>query len=85
MQRYIQKLEEGHDLSPEEAEDAVGKILSTAQDEEIGRFLLALRAKGEKPEEIAGFVRGMKKSRKNDPAQNIFQACGYLWDRRRRP
>lgn len=38
MQRYIQKLEEGHDLSPEEAEDAVGKILSTAQDEEIGRF-----------------------------------------------
>lgn len=62
MQRYIRKLEEGHDLSPEEAEAAVGKILSTAQDEEIGRFLLALRAKGEKPEEIVGFVRGMKKA-----------------------
>ncbi|HWQ44771.1 MAG TPA: anthranilate phosphoribosyltransferase [Methanosarcina barkeri] len=62
MQRYIKKLEEGLDLSSKEAEAAVGKILSTAYDEEIGAFLLALRAKGEKPEEIAGFVRGMKKA-----------------------
>jgi len=62
MQRYIKKLGEGRDLSPDEAEAAVGKILSTAQDEEIGAFLLALRAKGEKPDEIAGFVRGMKKA-----------------------
>jgi anthranilate phosphoribosyltransferase len=57
MQNYIKKLEEGRDLSPEETEAAVDKILSTAQDDEIGAFLLALRAKGEKPEEIAGFVR----------------------------
>ncbi|AKB54950.1 MULTISPECIES: anthranilate phosphoribosyltransferase [Methanosarcina] len=79
MQRYIQKLEEGHDLSPEEAEDAVGKILSTAQDEEIGRFLLALRAKGEKPEEIAGFVRGMKKAGKTIRPKTSFRlvdTCG---------
>ena len=62
MQRYIKKLEEGRDLSSEEAEAAVSKILSTAEDDEIGAFLLALRAKGEKPEEIAGFVRGMKKA-----------------------
>lgn len=60
MQAYIKKLQEGKDLSPEEAEDALGQILSTAEDEEIGEFLLALRAKGEKPEEIAGFVKGMK-------------------------
>ncbi|HWR25006.1 MAG TPA: anthranilate phosphoribosyltransferase [Methanosarcina sp.] len=62
MRKYIKKLEEGCDLSSEEAEAAVGKILSTACDEEIGAFLLALREKGEKPEEIAGFVRGMKKA-----------------------
>ena len=62
MQRYIKKLEEGRDLSSEEAEAAVSKILSTAEDDEIGAFLLALRAKGEKPDEIAGFVRGMKKA-----------------------
>jgi len=61
MQKYIKKLEEGCDLSPEEAEGAVAEILSTAEDEEIGAFLLALREKGEKPEEIAGFVRGMRK------------------------
>ncbi len=62
MQAYIKKLQEGKDLSPEEAEDALGQILSTAEDGEIGEFLLALRAKGEKPEEIAGFVKGMKKA-----------------------
>lgn len=62
MQRYIKKLEAGRDLSSEEAEAAVSKILSTAEDDEIGAFLLALRAKGEKPEEIAGFVRGMRKA-----------------------
>lgn len=58
---YIQKLEEGCDLSSEEAEAALGEILSTAGDEEIGAFLLALKAKGENPEEITGFVKGMKK------------------------
>jgi len=64
MRKYIKKLEEGCDLSSEEAEAAVEKILSTAEDEEIGAFLLALREKGEKPQEIAGFVRGMKKAGK---------------------
>ncbi len=62
MKAYIKKLQEGRDLRPEEAEDALSQILSTAEDEEIGEFLLALRAKGEKPEEIAGFVKGMKKA-----------------------
>lgn len=64
MQRYIEKLGAGLDLSSEEAEAAVSKILSTAEDDEIGAFLLALRAKGEKPDEIAGFVRGMRKAAK---------------------
>lgn len=64
MRKYIKKLEEGCDLSSEEAEAAVAEILSTAEDEEIGEFLLALRAKGEKPDEIAGFVRGMRKAGK---------------------
>ena len=62
MRRYIKKLEAGCDLSSEEAEAAVSKILSTADDDEIGSFLLALKAKGEKPEEIVGFVRGMRKA-----------------------
>ncbi|MGB9132937.1 MAG: anthranilate phosphoribosyltransferase [Methanosarcina sp.] len=62
MRKYIKKLEEGRDLSSEEAEAAVDEILGKAEDEEIGAFLLALRTKGEKPEEIAGFVRGMKKA-----------------------
>jgi anthranilate phosphoribosyltransferase len=46
IKAYIKKLEEGCDLSSEEAEAALGEILSTAEDEEIGAFLLALKAKG---------------------------------------
>ncbi|MDD2614171.1 MAG: anthranilate phosphoribosyltransferase [Methanosarcina sp.] len=79
MQKYIKKLEEGRDLSSEEAEAAIGKILSTAHDEEIGAFLLALRAKDEKPEEIAGFVRGMKKAANTIQPRTPFRlvdTCG---------
>lgn len=79
MQRYIKKLEEGCDLSPDEAEAAIDKILSTANDEEIGMFLLALRAKGEKPAEIAGFVRGMKKAANTIKPRTPFRlvdTCG---------
>ena len=85
MRRYIKKLEEGRDLSSEEAEAAVSKILSTAEDDEIGAFLLALKAKGEKPEEIAGFVRGMRKAANTIRPRVAFQACGYLRDRGRWP
>lgn len=59
---YIRKLEKGCDLSSGEAENALDEILSTAEDGEIEAFLLALKAKGEKPEEITGFVKGMKKA-----------------------
>jgi len=79
MRKYIKKLEEGRDLSSEEAEAAVGIILSTAEDDEIGAFLLALRAKGERPEEIAGFVRGMKKAAntiKPRVAFRLVDTCG---------
>ncbi len=76
---YTKKLEEGCDLSSEEAEAALGEILSTAEDEEIGAFLLALKAKGEKPQEIVGFVKGMKKAgntiRPNMPFR-IVDTCG---------
>lgn len=79
MRKYIKKLEEGRDLSSEEAEAAVGIILSTAEDDEIGAFLLALRAKGERPDEIAGFVRGMKKAAniiKPRVAFRLVDTCG---------
>lgn len=62
MESYIRKLREGRDLSAPESETALLNILSSATDEEIKEFLLALKEKGETPEEIAGFVRGMKKA-----------------------
>jgi anthranilate phosphoribosyltransferase len=79
MQRYITKLKEGSDLSSEEAEAAIGLILSTANDDEIGEFLLVLKAKGEKSEEITGFVRGMKKTAytiKPRVAFRLVDTCG---------
>ncbi|MCQ1535775.1 anthranilate phosphoribosyltransferase [Methanosarcina sp. KYL-1] len=79
MQAYIEKLEKGLDLSSEEAEAAISEILSTATDEEIGAFLLALRAKGEKSGEIAGFVRGMRKAAntiKPDLPFRLVDTCG---------
>jgi anthranilate phosphoribosyltransferase len=62
MKRYVTKLKEGCDLNSEEAEAAIELILSTARDDDIGEFLIALKTKGEKPEEIAGFVKGMTKA-----------------------
>ncbi len=81
IKEYIKKLEEGCDLSSEEAEAALEEVLSTAEDGgEIETFLLALKAKGEKPQEIVGFVRGMKKAgnmiKPNTPPFRIVDTCG---------
>lgn len=79
MQTYIEKVGKGLDLSEEEAEAAIAELLSTAKDEEIGEFLLLLKEKGEKAEEIAGFARGMKKAAnmiKPDLPFRLVDTCG---------
>lgn len=79
MQIYIEKVRKGMDLSEEEAEAAIGELLSTAKDEEIGEFLLLLKEKGEKAGEIAGFARGMKKAAnmiKPDLPFRLVDTCG---------
>ena len=79
MKKYVTKLKEGCDLNSEEAEAAIELILSTAKDDDIGEFLIALKTKGEKPEEIAGFVRGMKKAAhtiKPRVAFRLVDTCG---------
>ncbi|MDD4749271.1 MAG: hypothetical protein PHD26_04980, partial [Methanosarcinaceae archaeon] len=62
METYLQKLRKGLALSALESECALLSLLNSAKDEEIKSFLLALKAKGETPEEITGFVRGLKKA-----------------------
>ncbi|MGP8319895.1 MAG: anthranilate phosphoribosyltransferase [Methanosarcinaceae archaeon] len=62
MKSYIQKLSEGKNLTTGEAEDAIKKIFNNSTDAQIGAFLIALKMKGETPDEIAGFAKGMKKA-----------------------
>ncbi len=62
MKEYIQKLIQNQDLTSAEAEMAISSIFTDATDAQIAAFLTALKLKGEKPEEIAGLARGMKKA-----------------------
>lgn len=62
IRETISRLIERQDLAPEEAGQVMGAIMegSTTQ-AQIGAFLTALRMKGETPEEIAAFVRVMRR------------------------
>lgn len=76
MKEYLQKLIQRQNLKADEAEAAISRIFTDATDAQIAAFLTALKMKGETPEEIAGFVKGMKK------AANIInpQVTGILVD-----
>jgi len=51
---------DGDDLDEDLAERVMGVLMrGEAESEHVAGFLIALRAKGEAPEEIAGFVRSM--------------------------
>ncbi|MDD1684198.1 MAG: anthranilate phosphoribosyltransferase [Methanoregula sp.] len=61
IKETISRLIDRQDLAPEEAGQVMGAIMegSTTQSQ-IGAFLIALRMKGETPEEIAAFARVMR-------------------------
>ncbi len=61
ISQYIKEIGRGKDgaraLSREQAADLLGQVLDgTVTDLEIGAFCLAMRIKGETPEEMAGFL-----------------------------
>ncbi len=61
IQTAIHKVIEHQDLTREEAFTAMDTIMSgDATDAQIGAFLIALRMKGEKSQEIAGFAESMR-------------------------
>ena len=52
----------GRSLTGEEAEAAMDMILANeVRPEQLGAFLMLLRVKEETPEEVAGFVRSVRK------------------------
>jgi anthranilate phosphoribosyltransferase len=57
----LQRLLDGHDLSREAAREVMGEIMrGEATQAQIGGFLVALRAKGETADEIAGCAEAMR-------------------------
>jgi anthranilate phosphoribosyltransferase len=61
MQAAIARLLDGHDLSRDEAREAMNTIMSgEATPAQIGGFLVALRLKGETADEIAGCAEAMR-------------------------
>lgn len=61
IQQAIQQLLDGRDLGRAEAREVMGEIMrGEATSAQIGGFLVALRAKGETVEEIAGCAEAMR-------------------------
>ena len=65
ISHYIKEIGRGKDgarpLSREQAADLLGQVLDgTVTDLEIGAFCLAMRIKGETPEEMAGFLDAVR-------------------------
>jgi anthranilate phosphoribosyltransferase len=61
IQRAIHQLLDGHDLTRAEAREVMGEIMGgEATPAQISGFLVALRAKGETAEEIAGCAEAMR-------------------------
>jgi anthranilate phosphoribosyltransferase len=80
MREYLQRLANKESFTESEMEIAVNQMLQDDQisDSEIAAFLVALKTKGETIEEIAGFVRAIRKNtigfRRSYP--NVIDNCG---------
>ena len=61
IQEALARLLDGHDLDRGEAREVMGEIMAgEATQAQIGGFLIALRLKGETPDEIAGFAEAIR-------------------------
>jgi anthranilate phosphoribosyltransferase len=80
MKEYLQRLANKESFTESEMEKAVNEMLQDDQisDSEIAAFLVALKTKGETIDEIAGFVKAIRKNtigfRKSYP--NVIDNCG---------
>jgi anthranilate phosphoribosyltransferase len=80
MREYLQRLANKESFTESEMEKAVNQMLQDDQisDSEIAAFLVALKTKGETIEEIAGFVKAIRKNtigfRRSYP--KVIDNCG---------
>jgi len=75
----LNKLLKHHDLSEEEAAEAMAEIMAgNAAAAQIGALLIGLAMKGERPNEIVGLARTMRANavQLTKPRSNVFDTCG---------
>jgi anthranilate phosphoribosyltransferase len=80
----IEKLQQRHDLTTEEASAAMDAIMEgRAQSAQIAGLLIALSMKGERPAEIVGFAQTMRNraTKLSRPHAPVFDTCGTGGDR----
>ena len=84
MKQILEQLLEGDDLSHDSAFDVMLSIMSGKfNDAQIAGFLMALRAKGETVDEIAGFANAMREKMVSVPlASPAIDMCGTGGDAR---
>lgn len=76
---WLEKLQRHEDLTAEEAADAMGRIMDgEAAPAHIAGLLVALRLKGERPNEIVGFARAMRQRALplSRGFTGVFDTCG---------
>jgi len=78
MERYIERVADGEDLTVEEAEAVATAVFEDATEAQIGALLAALRAKGETEAEIAGFAKGMRAAARTiaPDRETLVDTCG---------
>jgi anthranilate phosphoribosyltransferase len=79
IQQVVSRLLDGHDLSREDARATMGEIMAgEATQAQIAGFLVALRAKGETAEEIAGCAEAMREHvlRVNPARRDLVDVVG---------
>lgn len=84
MKQILEQLLEGNDLSNDRAFDVMLSMMSGKfNDAQIAGFLMALRAKGETVDEIAGFANAMREKMVSVPlASPAIDMCGTGGDAR---
>jgi len=79
IKEYIETIAEGNNLTIEESYNVMRNIMSgEVNDAQISGLLMALKTKGETPEEVAGFAKAMRdmgiKINSSDP--DTIDVCG---------
>jgi anthranilate phosphoribosyltransferase len=85
IQRAIDLLSRYGHLQDDEAEAVMNQIMTgNATDAQIGAYLMALRMKGETPDEITGSARAMRANAQHVPTQidgDLLDTCGTGGDK----